>query len=185
MKFRPQFSLRTLFVLITLVTTVAWAYWVGWPRWKIHCEQQRFIDSVKHIAAGAPVNAIKQTVASGLIPWLSYGISGSKRADSYLAAFIWPDEIFCIYYEVIDANEQDMNSGIIKDIELYRISTMPASYRAKYEQLATNRYIENAFHFFYGEHDWLIRDYEALHEFRFELLYADHRDKHDGDQQKH
>ena len=120
---RFRFGLRTLLAVVTLAAVASWGYWIGWPWWLVHREQMKFEESVGQIKIGMTPSA-----ASKLVDWKSRITTNSVAFDSQhnpieLTKYVWPNAIYCIYYEVPIPKDGIPSNGACSSVEVFSPST--------------------------------------------------------------
>jgi hypothetical protein len=169
---RPRFSLRTLLVFVTVSAVFWWAYWGGWTRWRLNCEQEAFVASVKQLKANMPVAKLPQLIKKGgRSTSAGYGRANPPINPIHVIGYFWSNAVYCIYYVEADRGSvESPNQPYVLRIELYRVSRTPQfspeSYESRHGKLGLSDYFEILLNVFSDER-------EHYHEFECELIYAD------------
>src|SRR5690349_14291309 len=124
MKFRrPKFSLRTLLLLITVGTIVCWGYFIGLPKWKLHLEQQRFIDAIQQLKTGMTISQLAPQARKAVVkfPTITTGWTARESQEVNVGGYFFTDRFYFVVF-VVD------NSQTLSHLEILQLDLMPPEF---------------------------------------------------------
>ena len=120
---RPQFSLRTLMLVVTVIAAMCGAYWFGWPAWKNHQQQVRFESAVRQLKAGMTARAAEELlpVQSNYFQLMHWQPDGNYEA---LSRHVLNNVVYCVLYKFDRLPSPDALTPYVS-VKVFRLPFIP------------------------------------------------------------